>query len=358
MQQKLITIFFTLLSLSSFAQVNITEASRVSYPSAEMSDIWGYTAPDGREYGIVTTNQSVHIVDVTVPSNPVQKLAVTGLPNTYWRDAKEWNGYAYVVTEGGGGLQIIDMSNLPNNLAQSDVSYWTGGSWSGGNVNFSTAHDIYIDEFGYGYILGANYGVGGAIIIDLNSNPTNPTVVGVYDVRYIHDAFVRDNIMWAAEVNNGIFSVVDVSNKANLTVLATQATSSNFTHNIWLSDDSQTAFTTDETGGAFIDAYDVSNLGNITLLDKYQSSPGANVIPHNVFVYNDYLVISYYKDGVVIVDASNPKKMIEVGNFDTFDASQNGNHTGNGFNGCWGVYPYFASETILGCFLRRNSYGW
>ncbi len=356
MQKKLSVIFFTLIlcTLSAYAQLNITEASRVSYSNVETSDIWGYTAPDNREYGIVTTSQSVHIVDVTVPSNPVEKLAVTGLPDTYWRDAKAWNQYAYVVSEGGLGLQIINLSNLPNNLSQSDVTYWTSGSWSGGNVSFSTAHDIYIDEFGYAYILGANYGVGGAIILDLNVSPTNPPVVGVYDERYVHDAFVRDNIMWSAEVYSGIFSVVDVSNKANPTVLATQATTGGVTHNIWLSDDSQTAFTTDESGGAFIEAYDVSNLGNITLIDKYQSSPGLNVIPHNVFVYNDFLVISYYKDGVVVVDASNPRKMIEVGNFDTFDASQNNNHTGGGFNGCWGVFPYFDSETILATSFEEN----
>ena len=58
-------------------------------------------------------------------------------------------------------------------------------------------------------------------------------------------------------------------------------------------------------------------------------------------MYNDYLIVSYYTDGCIIVDASRPSNLVEVGNFDTFLRPD------LGFNGVWGVYPFLPSKTIL-----------
>ena len=77
-------------------------------------------------------------------------------------------------------------------------------------------------------------------------------------------------------------------------------------------------------------------------MDRVQSSPGQNVIPHNTFVYGNFLVTSYYRDGVVIHDATYPSNLIEVGNYDTAPSM-----SGDGFNGCWGVYPYLPSGLII-----------
>ena len=107
----------------------------------------------------------------------------------------------------------------------------------------------------------------------------------------------------------------------------------------------------DETGDANIDAYDVSNLGDIQEIDRFQSSPGQNVVPHNVFVIGNFLTISYYRDGAVIADATYPNKIIEVGNYDTSP-----NFSGNGFNGCWGVYPYLPSGNLLATDIEEGLY--
>jgi hypothetical protein len=101
-------------------------------------------------------------------------------------------------------------------------------------------------------------------------------------------------------------------------------------------------FTTDEVGGAFLTAYDVSDLSNMTELDRIQSLPGTTVIPHNAHVYGQWVVTSYYTSGVQIVDAKFPELLVEVGYYDTSP-----NYFGNGFNGNWGAYPYFQSEKII-----------
>jgi choice-of-anchor B domain-containing protein len=309
---------------------NVAFQGQLGY-SQDLSDIWGWRNPaDGKEYALVGTTNSFSIVDVSNPTNPVQVQNVPGA-NTIWRDIKTWGNYAYVTNEGSGGLLIVDLSGLPGSISTFN---WNGG------IGFSTAHNIYIDENGIAYLCGSNGGLG-TVMIDVDANPTNPPVVGSYTLRYVHDLFVRGDTMWTGEINNGIFSVVDVSNKAAPTVLATQSTSSNFTHNLWLSDDGATVFTTDEVGGANVDAYDVSDLSDITELDRFRPPTGPSSIPHNTYVKDNFVLTAWYRDGLRIADATQPDNLIEVGFYDSSPFS------GGGFNGAWGAYPYLPSGHVL-----------
>lgn len=330
--------FLVVLAFSFFsakAQLNINLLGQYTF-SQDLSDIWGHVDTAGNEYALVGLLEGTSIIDVTVPNSPVEVFYSPGA-STSWRDLKVWNNHAYIVNEGANGLKIIDLSNLPGAITNANVYQFTGVTYP-----FTKAHDLYIDENGFAYIMGADNGVGGAIILDLNNDPKSPQEVGRYNDYYIHDGMVRGDTLWAGCVDDGFFAAVDVSRKSSPITMATHPTPNNFTHNIWPSDDGQTVFTTDEKSDAYIGAYNVSDLNNISELDRVQSSPGENVIPHNVFVYGNYLVTSYYRDGVTIHDASNPSNIIEVGNYDTSPQ-----YSGDGFNGCWGVYPYLPSGLII-----------
>jgi len=329
---------FLLSSICLHAQKNLTFRSKLTY-STDLSDIWGYADTSGNEYAIVGVRSYVSIVDVTNPDSIKELFTVSG-PNSTWRDLKTWNDHAYITNEKGQGLLIIDLSNLPDTV--------TYNYWSGGTLRLKSAHDIFIDENGYGYLFGFQDSLStytthqkGAVIIDLNGDPKNPTVVGKYLDAYLHDGYVRDDTLYGAELYYGQFSVVDVSTKNSPIIVATHPTPNSFTHNVWLSDDGKTIFTADEKSGAYVTAFDISDLNNIYELDRYRSSPGSGVIPHNVHVLDDYLITSYYRDGVTIVDASRPGNLIEIGNYDTYPLS------GNGFDGCWGAYPFLPSKTLL-----------
>jgi hypothetical protein len=115
----------------------------------------------------------------------------------------------------------------------------------------------------------------------------------------------------------------------------------NFTHNCWLDDSGDYIFTTDEVSAAWIAAYDISDLSNITEVDRIRNSETSGSIPHNTYWINDYLVTSYYRDGVTIHDVTDPSNMILVGSYDTTPLS------GNGFNGAWGVYPFLPSGNLI-----------
>jgi hypothetical protein len=144
---------------------------------------------------------------------------------------------------------------------------------------------------------------------------------------------------------------IDVSDPANPVMMGTANTPSNFTHNAWVSDDGTHVFTTDEVNDGYIGAYNVTDLDNIYETDRIQSSPGESVIPHNVHVKNDYLVTSYYADGVTIHDASRPGNLIEVGAYDTSP-----NFSGSGYNGCWGVYPFLPSGNLVASDMQEGLY--
>jgi choice-of-anchor B domain-containing protein len=335
-------------ALSANSQLNLTLLSNYAYPGSrgDCSDIWGHVDSLGNEYAIVGNNNGTSIMDVTDPANPVEVFFTSG-PSSTWRDIKVWDDVAYITNESSGGLKIIDMSSLPGTIVGADVY-----SYGGSTYQFDTAHDFYVDEVGRGYVLGADNGVGGAIILDLFTDPLAPTELGRYNDFYLHDAFVRGDTLWGGAIDDGIFVVVDVSDPGTPATMATQFTPNTFTHNVWASDDGNYVFTTDEISGAFIGAYDVSDLANIFQVDQIQSSPGNGVIPHNTFVNGNYVVTSYYRDGITIHDVTYPGNMIEVGNYDTSPLS------GEGFNGLWGVYPYLPSGNLIGSDIEGGLFVW
>ncbi len=161
----------------------------------------------------------------------------------------------------------------------------------------------------------------------------------------MHDGYVRNDTMYAGHIYDGFFSVVDFTNKSAPVQLASQNTPNNFTHNTWLSQNSKYLFTTDEKDDSYLTAYDVSNLGSISEVDRIQSNAGSNSVVHNTHIINvlgnDYAVTSWYKDGFTITDVGRPNNMIQVGDYDTYAGS------GGGFEGDWGVYPYLPSGTIV-----------
>ncbi len=341
-----IALLFFLISsglLQGQSPLNVQFRSQLSYGSTvDLSNIWGYVDSFGNEYALVGTQTGLSIVDVTNPASPVLKFQVPGV-NSFWREVQTWGSYAYVTTEGCcPGLQIVNLSNLPASVSS---KYWTGTGAVAGQVG--RIHSLHIRD-GFAYLNGSQLFGGAALIVSL-ADPWNPVYLGntamslTGNQRYVHDCFVRNDTLWGAHIYAGFFSVMDISNKSNPVLIATQSTPGLFTHNAWMSDSSTSVlFTTDEVSNSYLTSYDVSNTGNISMLDKLQGMPGSGSIIHNTYIRNSYAINSYYKDGITIVDASRPGNLITVGRFDTYAQG-----AGNGFNGAWGVYPYLPSGNII-----------
>ena len=339
----LLTTFLFLNSILIFAQSseNLSLLGSLSY-TEELSDIWAYVDVEGNEFALVGVYNGFSVVDVTIADNPEELFFIEG-PNSIWRDVKIWSHYAYVTNETSNGLLIIDLSDL------------SGNTYIEIDSIFNDAHNIYIDENGYAYIFGANIGNGGALILDVHTDPMNPFHLGTFSDFYLHDGMVRGDTLWGAAVYEGNFYAIDVSDKSNPFVMnngqAFHTTPHAFTHNCWISDNGKTLFTTDETGGAYLTSYDVSDLDNIYELDRIQSSPGSDVIPHNTHVLGNFLITSYYRDGVVVHDVTYPNNMVEVAHYDAYAGA------GDGFDGSWGVYPFLPSGNILSSEINSGDEG-
>ena len=350
MKNLFLLICLGTLTWSAYAQTNIELRGILPY-AMELNDIWGYVDTAGNEYALVGTTTGFSIADISDPENPEELFFIPG-PTSTWRDVKTWDSKAYVVNETNGGLLIVDLIGLPDTITSYNYTV---------NDSIATAHNIYIDENGFGYLFGYNNVFKniqtddrGALILDLKTD--TPRVAGVYSTFYVHDGFTRGDTMWVGHIYEGTLGAVDVSDKTNPLLMGTQETPSRFTHNCWLSDDGKTLFTSDERTMGYVASFDVSDLENIEELDRYQSSPGSGVIPHNALVRGNYVINSYYTDGVTILDVTKPANLVEIGNYDTSPLF------GDGFSGCWGVYPYFPSGLIVasdieeGLFILEPSY--
>ncbi|MEO7080235.1 MAG: choice-of-anchor B family protein [Flavobacteriales bacterium] len=331
-----------LLTMHAHAQTNISLLGHLDYQalrSTNLSNLWGYTDEEGNEYALVGVNGlgtpnsgGLSVVNVTDPANPVEVFFAPGPPSA-WREIKVWGDHAYVTTEANFGLQIVDLSPLPQST-ELPVTVFQGQGWN-------TAHSLFIDENGRLYLHGSNRGNGGVIMYDLTQNPEAPMEVGTYDPMYCHDSFARGDTLYAAHIYAGTFTIVDVSDPAAPVMLGSSPTPSLFTHNMWLDDTGDHLFTSDEVANAFVGSYNVSDPSDVVELDRIRSDPGFSVIPHNVYWLDHYLVVSYYTYGVVIYDATHPDNLVEVGHYDTSP------YTGYGFHGAWGVYPFFPSGNLV-----------
>ena len=309
------------------AQKNLSLLSNEVWPTS-LNDVWGYADGNGREYALVGTGVGPAIVDVSDPANP-QQLAWFQRPYSLWWDIKTFDHFAYACNETGGGLIIMDLSDLPDTTVVKDTII----------AGVGTAHNLWVDDAGYLYLCGGNK-ADGLLILDLNQDPWHPNVVGTYNDAYVHDVYVRNDTAYAAELQNGL-TLIDLSDRSNPTPFNNRNYAGSLTHNTWLSDDGNTVFTTDEVFAGNTIAWDISNRNNIVEQDRYRSQRDGTCVPHNVHVYQNFLVISHYRDGVVIVDATHPEYLVEVGYYDTSPLA------GAGFDGCWGAYPYLPSGLIL-----------
>gem|GEM_PF-3241011 len=345
------TIFpFLLFTNISIAQVssnmtlaatwdgNNTQTSGVFY-----NDIWGYVDLQGNEYAIVGSPNEVHFLDVTIPTTPVLVHEHTGGSTTLWRDFKTYKEYCYAVADQGNeGLLIFDMSPLPGGPPVL-VNQITG--------DFTRAHNIFIDvPNGLAYIAGSNTVNGGLIVYDLNVSQTNPPVVYSSNLPggYIHDVFVQDNIAYASHGNSG-FYMHDFSNPSAPTFIDSRVTGG-YNHSSWITGDGNYIIYAEEVPqGRPMGVLDISDIANngiglvTTFRDPLLAPASLDVTPHNPFIVGDYVIISYYEDGVQVFDISDPANPVKAAWYDT-----NPNNTSySGTNSNWGVYPFFPSGTII-----------
>jgi len=374
-------------NIDYLAQVQLQE---IPGAPTSASEVWGLVdLDDAREYAILGHRNGTAFYDVTTPGAPVLVASIPG-NQSLWREVKAYQffdaalgrhrAYAYATTEAvGGGLQIFDLTNLPNSVTLVNTL-----------SEFSTSHTLYISNINYStnaplpgatpylFIAGANIAGGAFRIYDL-TNPVSPTLVTSppAGTGYMHDStsmLITDNrttqcanahnpCQVLVDFNENSVDLWDVTDKAAPVRLSTTTyPTASYVHSGWPTADNMAIVVHDELDelrrglNTQIYTLEVADLRVPNLVTSYIG--GTTSTDHNGYTIGNRYYVSHYKRGLVIFDVTNPRALTEIGSFDTY-LSPSANSAGT--DGAWGVYPFLTSGTLLvsdienGLFLLKKN---
>lgn len=330
-----------LFSSSLYSQVTLLGSiapPRGTTSGVSYAGCWGYVAPDGREYAILGTATGCSIIDITNAAAPVEIGHIPGA-TSLWKEVSSYDRYAYVVSEGSQGLQIINLANLPTSVALDTTITSLGG------FSVNTSHTISIHN-GFLYL----NGTGSGMIIASLANPRRPQYLGRWTTRYVHDSYTRNDTIFAAAINNGRLDIINGTNKAAPTLIASIAYTGGGTHNVWLTKDRRYAVTTDEIGSTAknLKVWNLQNLPSVSTTPVATFSVTPTDIVHNVFIRGDYAYVAWYTAGLRVVNFTNPTAPTDAGGYDT-STEPPGN-----YDGMWGCWPFFPSGKIIGSDMQNG----
>jgi choice-of-anchor B domain-containing protein len=311
------------------------------------NDIWGYVSPSGREYALVGLWFGTAFVEVTDPTQPVV-VGYIPAPGSIWRDIRTHSTFAYIVSQEGDGLQIVDMSGIDDGVLSHTTSLV--------NDRFLSAHNITVNhQSRYAYLVLGDISRGLAAL-DL-SDPANPTLAGRWEESDLHDAqivsyddgpYAGREIAFGFGEENGL-QIIDVTDKGNMFTVSTLLyPNTTYCHQGWLGVNRQYVFIGDELD-ELLDSdvtqtttyvVDVSDIENPFFVTSFSS--GLPAIDHNMMMRGHLLFEANYESGMRVFDVCDVENVSQVAFFDTYPE---GNAAG--FNGAWGVYTQLPSGVVL-----------
>jgi choice-of-anchor B domain-containing protein len=312
----------------------------------------GYVSPSGREYAIMGVRTGTIVVEITNGTSPSVVGLVQG-PTSSWHEVAVLGDYAYTATEGGGGMQIIDLRNV--DAGQVSLA----GTYTGGGLN--NIHTIQANPAsGHLYLNGSNLGL---VILDA-SNPTAPVQVARWTTKYVHDStivtydsgpYAGREIAFLCCGGAGLY-IVDVTSKQSLVTLSNfqYIPNNGYCHSGSLTPDKRYFLVNDEfdernaiTNECTTHIFDVLNLSNPIYVGTFGN--GLNIIDHNSVVLGNHLMLAAYRGGLRVYDISNPLQMSETGHFDTYPSGY-----GFSYDGAWGTYAGFPSGNVIISDIQRG----
>ena len=355
-------------NIDLLSQVGLADMSSTPGTAA---DVWGFVDLNTeREYALLGVDNGLAVFDVTVPTSPHEVGTVPG-SRSLWRDVKitqryaadegRWQAYAYVSTEYGGRLVVVDLTELPNRVRL-------------GRRFDTSAHNVYVSNVDYAtgvaldegrtppllQVLGSADNRGAFRSFDVN-DPLDLVEVAMSVGGYSHDAssmLVKDDRVSACKAGTETCEVLLDFNESHIEIwdfsdqhapeLLSSTTYQNagYVHSGWWTEDGRYLFVHDEydEGNASLDTtvrvFDLEDLTAPRLVETWTGPTAAT--DHNGYVRGNRYYMSNYTRGLTVLDITDPVAPAEVGYFDTHPSSDNGS-----FSGAWGAYPFLPSGNLL-----------
>ncbi len=338
---------FTFQNISLLGQFDDSSVVAESVYGIRYQACWGWVHPTTlHEYGIIGSTAGTYIIDVTNPTNLVQADYIPHRQtDAIWHEYKTFGNYLYIISDDGGNnsLQIADLSTLPDSAS---VIYDS-------NSIFTHSHTLFIE--GNKLYVASVSGTSGFSSMTLYSlaNPALPAEIRRLDadwpaINHVHDMFVSNDTIYASCGYQGlyIFHYDEVLNQfvnlGSLTNFPTQR----YNHSSELSPDHRYLYMCDEVpDGMPWSIVDVSDISNPTVLSTMETNPGCT--PHNPYVEGNLLYMAAYQDGLYVYDITIPQSPVQVGFFDTHPQNPTGTYPQPAYQGCWAAYTKLPSGNIL-----------
>ncbi len=295
------------------------------------ADIWG----EGNFAYIGSFNgNGVMIFDISVPTAPRLVGHYNPTEGGRFQDVMVINGIGYFSSENRGGVHIVDVRNPANPVLLSQVTAEKNG--------FVNVHELFVAD---GILYEADSRTTAVKVFDVR-DPRNPVFVRdiqTTDTRFIH-AIVCINGRLFTSGWSGKTDIYDVRNVLTAPPpLLGSFDSGTSSHVSWPSNDGNLLASARETVNGDVRLFDISDPANPVQLSTISAqSLGLDAFSaHNPYIVGNLLIVSWYQAGVVVLDISDPRQPRLLGNYDTYSG------TTNGFDGCWGVYPFLGLDRVL-----------
>lgn len=216
----------------------------------------------GKRYALIA-DYPVDIVDVTDPAHPRLVAQIPVEAHTLFTEARAGHQYAYFGAY-DGTCPVFDITNpeAPQRL----------GTW---NANSSIVHDLMIDN-GIAYL---NAWEGGFQVVDF-TNPATPTLLG----KWAKTPTETSHSSWAYTVAGKKLALHgEEAYKAHLDIVDVDKASPTF----------------------------MQSIGSFKTRD--------HVSIHNVMVVGGRAYMTYYQDGIRVLDLANPAAPAQLGYYNTWD---------------------------------------
>ncbi|HTE55712.1 MAG TPA: hypothetical protein VK698_32885 [Kofleriaceae bacterium] len=246
----------------------------VAFPGEEsFNDVKVYDAADGKVYAFLASDlRGVVVADVTDPTDPIEVLAFpspsVGTSRVNVHTLFLEGDRLYVANISIAGVQIFDIAAPDQPVALGAYVHPTVGTFGG------FVHDLSVRD-GVAYL---DYWNLGLVVVD-TSDPAEPHRVGEFD---------------------------DYSRRTS--------------HSNWVTEvgGRRIAVHGDEDFDAHVRIIDVDP-GSSTAFQEigsYRTRPQVSV--HNIMAIDELALVTYYQDGLRVLDLSDPEDPVEIAHFDSW----------------------------------------
>ncbi len=331
----LLTICF--LSVSSHAQAAQLKLLGQLDPfegNGRYADIWG----EGNYAYLGSNNGSgVMIIDISNPTAPKMVGYYNPAEGGRFQDVIVKNGIGYFASENRGGVHVVDVRNPSNPVLLKQISEDQNG--------YPNVHELALDN---GILYEADARTNKVKVIDVR-DPRNPVFVRdiqTTETRFIHSAIAVNGRLFTS----GFFGQMDIYDVRNVLTAAPPRLGSfdagTAAHSSFPSNDGKLLASARENvlENGDVRLYDISNPAQPVLLSSITAQfLGIDAATaHNPYIVGNLLFVSWYQAGLVVVDITNPRQPRFVGNYDTYSGNSSA-----ALAGCWGVYPFLGVDRVL-----------